>query len=186
MSIAALVWLLYSGRPNASMSLPTLMHLPLVQQGSFPALRKESTKEILEFRSYFVLKKEPHSRAPCCESHWPISPPCCFPASLSSKFSLLGPPWVFILKTFGVSQTAVQIGIRPGDWEEAGSSAKAKLIIEIDGWLWIEMGPYTGTGSEKLLMPHIKCTGPVFLSLSGEGCWGRSCQWPSLISVSLP
>lgn len=42
---------------------------------------------------------------------------------------------MFLLKTFGVSQTAVQIGISPGNWEEAGSSTEAKLIIEIDGWL---------------------------------------------------
>lgn len=38
----------------------------------------------------------------------------------------------------------MQIGVSPEDWEEAGSSAEAKLITEMDRWLWIEMGPYAG------------------------------------------
>lgn len=29
----------------------------------------------------------------------------------------------------------MQIGISPEDWEEAGNSAEAKLIIEMDGWM---------------------------------------------------
>lgn len=45
---------------------------------------------------------------------------------------MLGHLWVLVLKTFGMSQTAVQIGISPGDWEEAGSSDEAKLITEMD------------------------------------------------------
>lgn len=48
---------------------------------------------------------------------------------------MLGPLWVFIRETFGISQTAMQIGMSPKDWEEAGSSAEAKLITEMDGWL---------------------------------------------------
>lgn len=63
----------------------------------------------------------------------PVSPPGFFPASISFKFGTLGPLWVFILKTSGLSQTAMQIGISPKDWEEAGSSAE--LITEMDGWL---------------------------------------------------
>lgn len=47
---------------------------------------------------------------------------------------MLGPSWAFILKTFGISQIAVQIVLSPPDWEEAGSSGEAKLTTEVGVW----------------------------------------------------
>lgn len=79
----------------------------------------------------------------------------------------------------------MQIGMSPKVWEEAGSSAEAKLIMEMDGWLWIEMGLYAGMGNDKILMPNIKWTGSVLTSFEGESDWERSYQLYFLISVLL-
>lgn len=104
---------------------------------------------------------------------------------MSVKFSMLGPVWVFVLRTFGISQTAMQIGISPEDWEEANSSAEAKLIIEMDGRLRTEKGLCAEIGSDKILMPNVKCSGSVLRTIKGESTWERSCQSSFLISLLL-